>query len=153
MSAEERLSQLGIDLPSPPDRKVGNFVSTKICGGFLYVSGHGPSRDGEYLYCGKVQSAISVSTAREAARLTVLNALASVRRDIGSLDRVTEVVKLLGMVNSDPDFEAQPRVVDGASDLLVEIFGERGRHSRSAVGVAALPFGICVEIEMVLGVG
>jgi len=152
MKAEERLRQLGIDLPSPPDRAVGNFAPTKLSGGFLYVSGHGPSRNGEFLHCGKVQSVISVEIAREAARLTVLNALASVRRDIGSLDHVTEVVKLLGMVNSDPDFEAQPRVIDGASDLLVEIFGEPGRHARSAVGVAALPFGICVEIEMVLGV-
>jgi enamine deaminase RidA (YjgF/YER057c/UK114 family) len=93
-----------------------------------------------------------VEAAREAARLTILNALANVRGALGSLDRVERVVKLLGMVNSDPDFAAQPHVIDAASELLVEIFGEKGRHARSAVGLGALPGRISVEIELILAV-
>ena len=116
----------------------------------MFVSGHGTYRDGEYRHIGKVDSKISIEEAREAARLVILNALASLKAEIGSLDRVTRIVKLLGMVNSDPDFTQQPEVINGASDLLVEVFGDRGRHARSAVGMAALPLGIAVEIEMIV---
>jgi enamine deaminase RidA (YjgF/YER057c/UK114 family) len=131
---------------------MGTFVGAVEHSGYLYVSGHGPYRDGEYLYRGKVDSEVSVDGAREAAELTIINALGSARKALGSLDRVTRVIKLLGMVNSDPHFGAQPRVIDAASDLLVKVFGDAGRHARSAVGLGALPLGICVEIEMILAV-
>jgi enamine deaminase RidA (YjgF/YER057c/UK114 family) len=149
MSAEARLKELGIELPSPPPA-VGTYASAIAHNGFLYVSGHGPYRDGEYTYRGKVDSAVSFDEARAAAELTIINALGSARNALGSLDRVTQVVKLLGMVNSDPDFDSQPGVIDGASDLLVKVFGDQGRHARSAVGMGALPMGISVEIEMIM---
>jgi enamine deaminase RidA (YjgF/YER057c/UK114 family) len=116
----------------------------------VFVSGHGPYRDAEYRYLGKVDSEIPLDDAYQAARLTMVNLLASLQAEIGSLDRVVQIVKLLGMVNSDPTFKRQPQVINGASDLLVELFGERGRHARSAVGMAGLPGGISVEIEMVV---
>jgi enamine deaminase RidA (YjgF/YER057c/UK114 family) len=148
-SAEERLAALGIELPSPPP-PLATYVRAVTSGNLVFVSGHGTYADGEYRHIGKVDSQISVEEAREAARLVILNALASLRAEIGSLDRVTRIVKLLGMVNSDPDFMRQPEVINGASDLLVEVFGDRGRHARSAVGMAALPLGIAVEIEMIV---
>ncbi len=151
MSADRRVEELGLVLPEPPPA-VGNYVGAVEHNGFLYVSGHGPFRDGEYGYRGKVDSVVSVDSAREAAELTMMNALGTVRAALGTLDRVTRVVKLLGMVNSDPHFAAQPKVIDAASDLLVKVFGENGRHARSAVGLGALPMEISVEIEMVLAI-
>jgi enamine deaminase RidA (YjgF/YER057c/UK114 family) len=119
----------------------------------LFVSGHGPYRDGEYVYRGKLGSDLDVATGQAAARLVMLNFLASVRAELGTLDRVERIVKLLVMVNSAPEFGEQPQVANGASDLLVELFGEeRGKHGRSAVGMGALPMGISVEIEGVLQV-
>jgi enamine deaminase RidA (YjgF/YER057c/UK114 family) len=151
VTPEQKLTELGVVLPpSPP--AVGNYVATVEHNGLLFVSGHGPYRDGEYVYRGKVDSEVSVEDAQEASRLTIINALGSAREALGSLDRVVKVIKLFGMVNSDPRFAAQPRVIDGASNLLVEIFGDSGLHSRSAVGLGALPMGISVEIEMILAV-
>jgi enamine deaminase RidA (YjgF/YER057c/UK114 family) len=151
MTTEERLEALGLTLPSTPPA-VGNYVSAVLHSDLLYVSGHGPYRDGEYIYRGKVDSVVNVEDAQKAAALTILNALGSVRDVLGSLDRVDRIVKLFGMVNSDPDFGLQPKVIDGASNLLVEIFGEKGKHARSAVGLGALPMGISVEIEMIVAV-
>ncbi len=148
-SAEERMVALGIELPSPPP-PLATYVRAVTSGNLVFVSGHGTYAAGEYRHIGKVDSQIPVEEARQAARLVILNALASLRAEIGSLDRVTRIVKLLGMVNSDPDFMRQPEVINGASDLLVEVFGDRGRHARSAVGMAALPLGIAVEIEMIV---
>src|SRR5581483_10488924 len=108
MTAEQRLVDLGIDLPDPPPA-VGTYVSSVIHGDLLFVSGHGPYSDGSYIHLGKVDSVVSVTEAREAARLTVINALGSARAALGSLDRVTRVIRLFGMVNSDPDFQMQPR--------------------------------------------
>lgn len=149
MTPEERLIQLGLVLPEPPPA-VGLYVPAVETGNLLFVSGHGPYRDGEFVFTGKVDSVVSVEDAREAARLTMINALGSARAVLGSLDRVDRVVKLLGMVNSDPDFHMQPQVIDAASELLAEVFGDSGRHARSAVGLGALPMGISVEIEMIL---
>ena len=140
---------LGLSLPAPPP-PIANFVGAVTAGDLVFVSGHGPYRDGEYRYLGKVDSEVTVEEAYQAARLTMINMLSSLQAEIGSLDRVARIVKLLGMVNSDPSFKSQPRVINGASDLLVELFGERGRHARSAVGMAALPGGISVEVEMVV---
>lgn len=147
---EARLETLGIELP-PPSKPVGNYLSCKRVGDLLYVGGHGPvSREG--VITGKVGGAVSLEQGREAARRTALCCLASVQDELGSLDRVRQVVKVLGMVNVAPGFNQTPAVIDGCSDVLVEIFGEAGRHTRSAVGMAELPFDISVEIEMVLEV-
>jgi enamine deaminase RidA (YjgF/YER057c/UK114 family) len=146
---EQRLADLGLSLAEPPP-PVASYVSAVTAGKLVFVSGHGPYSDGSFQYVGKVDSAVSVEDARAAAQLTILNSLASLKAEIGSLDRVRRVVKLLGMVNSDPSFERQPEVINGASDLLEQIFGERGKHARSAVGVGALPMGIAVEIEMIV---
>lgn len=151
MSAEQRIKELGIELPEDPGTARA-FSPVAEHAGLLYVSGHGPYRDGEYHYCGKLGSTVGLDDAREAAKLATLNALSSVRQALGSLDRVSSILKVFGMVNSEPGFVAQPKVIDAASELLLSIFEEHGRHARSAVGVAALPMGICVEIEMILAV-
>jgi enamine deaminase RidA (YjgF/YER057c/UK114 family) len=131
---------------------VANFIRTRQVGSLLFVSGHGPVRLDGSRVVGKVGSDLDMDEARAAARLTGVNLLASARAHLGSLDRVKCVVKVLGMVNSGPGFDRQPQVVDGFSDLMVEVFGEQGRHARSAVGMAELPFGIPIEIEMILEV-
>jgi enamine deaminase RidA (YjgF/YER057c/UK114 family) len=146
---EERLRELGLELPPAP-RPAANYVGAVRAGSLVFVSGHGPTRDGQFVYRGKLGSEVDVEAGREAARLTILNCLATLKAEVGDLDRVTRIVKLLGMVSSSPDFVEQPLVIDGASDLLTQVFGERGRHARSAVGMAALPFDISVEIEMIV---
>ena len=147
MTPEERLAELGHELP-PPNPAVANYVGSVRVGNLVFVSGHGPYKDGAYIYLGKLGREIDVETGQAAAALTIVNLLASLKAQIGELGRVKRVVKLLVMVNSDPEFGDQPRVANGASDLLVEIFGpERGPHARSAVGMGALPGGISVEIE------
>lgn len=149
-SAEARLRELGLELP-PVARAVGTYLGAKRAGSLLYVSGHGPvSAAG--VVCGKVGGTVSVEAGREAARLTTLSILATVRDVLGSLDRVRQVVKVFGMVNCAPGFTGTPAVIDGCSTLLVEVFGEAGRHARSAVGMAELPFDIAVEIEAILEV-
>lgn len=145
---EQRLAELGIELP-PVSKPVANYLSCKRTGDLLFVGGHGPAgRDG--VIRGKVGGAVSLAAGREAARVTGLSLLATVRDALGSLDRVRQVVKVLGMVNCAPGFNRTPEVIDGCSDLLVQVFGEAGRHTRSAVGMAELPFDIAVEIELVL---
>ena len=147
MTPEERLAELGHELP-PPNPAVATYVGAVRVGNLVFVSGHGPYKDGAYIYLGKLGRELDVETGQAAAALTIVNLLASLKAEIGELDRVKRVVKLLVMVNSDPEFGDQPRVANGASDLLVEIFGpERGSHARSAVGMGALPGGISVEIE------
>jgi enamine deaminase RidA (YjgF/YER057c/UK114 family) len=152
MTVEERVAELGIQIPAPPP-PVANYIGAVRVGEILFVSGHGPYDGHEYVFRGKLGQDCDVETGQRAARLTMLNLLGTVRQELGDLDRVERVVKLLVMVNSAPDFSEQPLVANGASDLLVEIFGEeRGRHGRSAVGMGALPFGICVEIEGIFAV-
>jgi enamine deaminase RidA (YjgF/YER057c/UK114 family) len=147
MTPEERLAELGYELPAP-NPAAGTYVGAVTVGSIVFVSGHGPYRDGEFVYKGKLGREVDVPTGQEAARLTIVNLLASLKAEIGELDRVRRVVKLLVLVNSDPDFGEQPAVANGASDLLVEVFGpDRGAHARSAIGMGALPFGIPVEIE------
>jgi enamine deaminase RidA (YjgF/YER057c/UK114 family) len=151
-SPEERLRELGIEITEPAP-SVANYVGAVRVGELLFVSGHGPYENGEYVYLGKLGRDLDVAAGQAAARIVMVNFLATVRAVLGSLDHVERVVKLLVMVNSDPDFADQPLVANGASDLLVEIFGkERGQHARSAVGMGALPMGISVEIEGILQV-
>jgi enamine deaminase RidA (YjgF/YER057c/UK114 family) len=147
VSAETRLSELGIELP-PPFAPVGSYVAARVSRGMLYVSGQGPAGpDG--MVTGKVGNSLTLAQGVAAARLVGLNLLAVMRAELGSLDRVTAIVKLLGMVNCAPGFNDTPAVINGCSDLLVEVFGDAGRHARSAVGMAELPFDIAVEIELV----
>jgi enamine deaminase RidA (YjgF/YER057c/UK114 family) len=148
---EERLEALGLQLPPPPS-PVAAYVSTVRTGDLVFVSGHGPMRDGRFTGIGKLGRDLDIEAGYQAARLVMLNCLASVKAEIGDLNKITRIVKVLGMVNSAPGFEEQPAVINGASDLLIEILGDRGRHARSAVGMAELPFGISVEIEMVVEV-
>ena len=142
----DRLTELGIELPAP-FAPVANYLSCVQTGNLLFVGGHGP--DGDGIVLGKVGSDLSLEQGREAARLTALSILATMQVELGDLDRVRRIVKVLGMVNVAPGFNQTPAVIDGCSDLLVEIFGDAGRHTRSAVGMAALPFDIPVEIELI----
>lgn len=147
---DARLVELGIELP-PVSKPVANYLGCKRVGNLLVVGGHGPvTANG--VTCGKVGGTVSLEDARVAARATALSMLATLRAELGTLDKVVQVVKVFGMVNCAPGFNRTPEVIDGCSDVLVAVFGEAGRHTRSAVGMAELPFDICVEIEMVLEV-
>ncbi len=152
MTPEERLQELGHVLPQAP-KSIANYVSSVRTGNLLFLSGKGPDLVGGRQWKGKLGAEFTTEEGYTAARDTMLNLLAVLRQDIGNLSQVRRVVKLLGMVNSTPDFAEQPKVINGASDLLVDIFGERGRHARSAVGMAGLPGGIPVEIEMIVELG
>jgi enamine deaminase RidA (YjgF/YER057c/UK114 family) len=151
MGVEAKLKELGLELPPTP-RPAANYVGAVRTGNLLFISGHGPTKDGDFTYLGKVGKDLSVEAGYEAARLVALNCLASAKSALGDLDRITRVVKVLGMVNCTEDFGDQPKVINGASDLLVQLFGDSSRHARSAVGMQALPFGIAVEIEMIFEV-
>ena len=151
MGAEAKLKELGITLP-PPAKPLGNYIPGVRVGNLLFLSGHGPERDGAPTVRGKLGRELSLEDGYKVAREVGLNLLGSARSILGSLDKVKRVVKVLGMVSSAEGFNAQPKVINGFSDLMVEVFGENGRHARSAVGMAELPSGIPVEIEMVLEV-
>ena len=152
MSAEARIKELGLSLPQPP-KPGGNYIPGVRVGNLLYLSGHGPSRvDGVPAARGKVGRDLSVEEAYKVAREVGINLLGTARSLLGSLDKVKRVVKVLGMVNSAEGFGDQPKVINGFSDLMVEVFGENGRHARSAVGMVELPSSIPVEIEMILEV-
>ena len=143
----QRLVELGIELPPvlPP---AGNYLGCVRTGDLLHVGGHGPL-DGTVIITGKVGDGVSLDQARIAARMTALSILATMHAELGDLDRVRRIVKVFGMVNVAPGFNQTPAVIDGCSDLLVEVFGDRGRHTRAAVGLAELPFDIAVEIELI----
>ena len=144
MTIDQRLEELGIELPPVP-APAGNYVHAVRTGNLLFLAGKGP-----VAASGKVGGTISVDQAYRHARETGLVLLSAMRQELGSLDRVVRVVKVLGMVNGVPEFGQQPAVINGCSDLFVEVFGERGRHARSAVGMGSLPNGIPVEIEAII---
>ena len=151
MSAEQNLKQRGILLPDCPSPK-GNYVPALVHNGILYLSGQGPLQEnGEFAH-GVVGAEITVEQAYQHARLTGLVLLSAARNLLGSLDRVERVLSVFGMVNAVPGFQQQPSVINGCSDLLVEIFGEAGRHTRAAVGMGSLPLGISVEITATMAV-
>jgi enamine deaminase RidA (YjgF/YER057c/UK114 family) len=147
MGATARLAQLGIELP-PVFPPAGSYVSCVVVDGMVHVGGHGPVDGGEVVR-GKVGADLDLDAARRAARMTGLSILATLRAELGDLDRIDRIVKVFGMVNTAPGFTQTPAVIDGCSELLVEVFGDRGRHTRSAVGLAELPFDIAVEIELI----
>lgn len=149
MGAEDRVKELGIDL-SQAAAPVANYVPAVTTGKLVFLSGKGPTQADGTMMRGKVGSDLDVDQAYEAARLVGIQLLAGLRDHIGSLDNVNRVVKLLGMVNAEPDFEDHPKVINGCSDLLVSVFGDDGKHARSAVGMGSLPDQIPVEIEMIV---
>lgn len=148
MAPSEKLASLGLSLPSVP-APVAAYVNCVRSGNLLFLSGGLPI-DGDRKIIGKVPSAVSIEEAQTAARMIILNRLAIVENEIGSLDRVKQIVALNGFVNCEPDFYAHPQVINGASELLVEIFGEKGKHSRTALGAASLPLNVSVEINLIV---
>ena len=151
MSFDAKLAELGITLPPAP-KPVATYIPAVRAGDLLFLSGTGPFRDGRIAFAGKLGRDLTVEQGAEAARLTLLNALAMVRQELGTLDRVVRIVRLTGHVASAEGFTQQPAVINGASDLLVQIFGEAGRHARLALGAAELPLNMCIEIELILQV-
>ena len=151
MSYETRLTELRIQLPSPP-QPVATYIPAVQAGDLLFLSGVVPFRDGKLALPGKLGTDLTVEQGYEAARIALLNALAIVRKELGTLDRVKKVVRMVGHVASADGFVQQPAVVNGASDLLVKIFDEAGRHARVAVGAAELPLNAPVELEIILQV-
>lgn len=146
---EARLKELGIHLitPTPP---IANYVKAVRVGNMVYLSGHGPDKPEGGQVTGKVGSDLTMEQARDAARLTGISLLSTLKAEVGNLNKVKRIVKLLGMVNAIPTFEQHPKVINGCSDLLVQVFGENGKHARSAVGMGSLPNNIAVEIEMIV---
>lgn len=151
VDAEANLQKLGIKLPKPSS-PVANYVNAVRTGNLIFLAGKGPLKeDGQYI-TGKVGKDLSIQQGYEAARLVGVNQLAALKAEIGDLNRVKRIVKVLGMVNCTGDFANQPEVVNGFSDLMVAVFGDRGKHARSAVGMASLPRNIAVEIELIVEV-
>ena len=151
MGVEAKIKELGLKLPSPA-KPVANYVPAVRTGNLVFLSGHGPLRENGSLITGKLGSDLDVEEGYEAARRTAIGLLGSLKGLIGDLEKVRRVVKLLGMVNCEPTFKDHPNVVNGASDLLVDVFGDKAKHARSAVGMNGLPFDMAVEIEMIVEV-
>jgi len=151
MKTEQRLKELGIELATPTS-PMANYVNAVRTGNLLYLAGKGPGLPGQPMPSGKVGRDFTIEQGYEYARQTGLSLIAVMKAELGDLDRVTRIVKVLGMVNALPEFGHQPEVINGCSDLFVEVFGERGKHARSAVGLGSLPRGIPVEIEVIVEV-
>ena len=150
---EDRLGELGLELPAPPAAPPGvelPFEFVRVHGDLAHVSGHGPLDGDRVLVTGSVGAEVSVEQAYEAARATALSMLASLQRELGDLDRVTEWIKLLGFVKCAEGFNVTPAAINGFSDLVLQVWGDAGRHARSAIGAGELPFGMTVEVEAVV---
>ena len=148
---EKKLKELGIAIPTPPN-PAGSYIPVVTTGNLAFVSGQIPMKDGKVVFEGKVPENQSVESARDAAKICIINGLAQLKANLGSLDKITKFVRISGFVNSNPNFAEQPKVINAASDLLVEIFGDMAKHSRIAVGVANLPLNSTVEIDMIVEV-
>jgi enamine deaminase RidA (YjgF/YER057c/UK114 family) len=148
---EDRIAEMGLELPSPP-KAAGSYIPVIVDEDMVYVSGQIPLQAGTVpdIFKGKVTSIVSIENAQDAARVCTLNALSHVKSALGSLDRVKRFIRLSGYVNSDPTFSDQPKVINAASDMLANIFGDAGKHSRLAIGVSSLPLGSAVEIEFLV---
>lgn len=148
MLIEEKLQTLGITLPEPPT-PAGSYIPAVKTGNLLYISGQIPFEGGKVAFTGKVSDE-NLETAQKSAKLCAINILAQIKRELGSLDKVSRIVRLSGFVNSVPEFSNQPKVINGASDLIYEVFGEPGKHSRIAVGVASLPLNSMTEVDAIV---
>ena len=149
-NVEQKLKELNMQLPIPT-KAVGEYLPYVKSGNLIFLSGHGPAiMEGEKQYHGKLGKSLTVDEGYDAARLVGLNLLSTLKMAISDLDRVTHIVKVLGMVNSTPDFNQHPKVINGFSELMSKLYGDKGRHARSAVGLVNLPFDIPVEIEMIV---
>ena len=146
---EDKLKELGIEIPTPPS-PAGSYIPVVTTENLAFVSGQIPIKEGKVVFEGKVPEKQSVDSAREAAKICIINGLAQLKANLGSLDKITKFVRISGFVNSESDFTEQPKVINAASDLLVEVFGDMAKHSRIAVGVASLPLNSTVEIDMVV---
>jgi len=147
---EQKIESLGIKLPTPPT-PAGSYVPAVRTGSLLYISGQIPMEDGKVVFTGKVSDE-NLETAQKSARMCAINLLAQIKRELGDLDKVSKIVRLSGFVNSVPGFSQHPKVINSASDLFFEIFGEKGKHSRIAVGVASLPLDSMTEIDAIVEV-
>ena len=146
---DDKLRELSIDIPTPPS-PAGSYIPVVTTGNLAFVSGQIPMKGGKVVFEGKVPEKQSLDSARDAAKICIINGLAQLKANLGSLDKITKFVRISGFVNSSPEFTEQPKVINAASDLLVEIFGDMAKHSRIAVGVASLPLNSTVEIDMVV---
>jgi enamine deaminase RidA (YjgF/YER057c/UK114 family) len=151
MSFEDKLKELGIELNSPPS-PVANYIPVQQTGNLIYLSGQGPRDKSGNFITGKVGEDITADEAYDLAKNTAINLISVMKSYLGSLDRIEKIVKVLGMVNSTSDFKDHPKVINGCSDFFVEVFGEKGRHARSAVGMGSLPNNMAVEIEIIVEV-
>jgi len=145
---EEKLKTLGITLPNPPT-PAGSYVPAIKTGNLLFISGQIPMEDGKVIFTGKVTNE-NIETAKKSAKMCAINLLAQMKRELGSLDKVTKIVRISGFINSDPEFYQHPKIINAASDLFFEIFGDKGKHSRIAVGVACLPLNVMTEIDAIV---
>lgn len=150
-NAEEQLKKLNIELPAV-GKPIANYVNMVRVGNLLFLSGKGPSNEKGVYTTGKVGKDLTLEEGIAAARLTAINQLAVLKAELGDLSKVKRIVKVLGMVNCEADFKDHPKVINGFSDLMVQVFGEKGKHARSAVGMCSLPFNMAVEIELVVEV-
>ena len=146
---EDKLRELSIELPTPPS-PAGSYIPVVTTGNLAFVSGQIPMKEGKVMFEGKVPDEQSVDSARNAAKICIINGLAQLKTSLGSLDKIKKFVRISGFVNSNPNFTEQPKVINAASDLLVEIFGDMAKHSRIAVGVTSLPLNSTVEIDMIV---
>lgn len=151
VDAEKKLKELGIELITPT-KPIANYVKSVRTGNLIFLAGHGPSKADGTLITGKVGKELSTEQGAEAARQTAISLLSTLKAELGDLNKVKRIVKVLGMVNCTENFTDQPKVINGFSDLMVQVFGEKGKHARSAVGMYALPSNMAVEIEMIVEV-
>ena len=151
MKLKNKIKEIGLILPEVP-KPIAEYIPAKKMGNLVFTSGQGPIKDGKFVYVGKVGGEVSIEEGYECAKMCALNCLAAIKSVIESLDEIDEVIKIKGYVNSTPDFYRQPEVVNGASELIVKIFGEKGKHTRSALGTSVLPGNIPVELEMTVSI-
>ena len=151
MKIEHKIKELGLILPEAP-KPVAEYIPAKKIGNLVFTSGQGPIKDGKFIYVGKIGGELSLKEGYESAKICAINCLAAIKSVIGSLDKIDEIIKVKGYVNSTSDFYRQPEVVNGASELIVKIFGKKGKHARSALGTSVLPGNIPVELEMIVKV-
>lgn len=145
---EERLSALNIILPNPP-KPAGSYIPVVVTGNLAFVSGQIPIKNGKVLYMGKVAKDLTIEEAQKAAKLCIINALAQLKAELGDLEKISKIVRVSGFVNSSPEFTEHPKIINAASDLLFEIFGQKGQHTRIAIGVSSLPLNSAVEIDLI----